>query len=226
MGCILLTIGALVFLLTRRSTTPQQSTDPPIKAVIGSLPPKILLAEVQNDPPLADSTQVPTPIATTNTDPQLIVDRSDSFEESLRLRERLRVRALPQWQDAGGTHYPFLISTPSESELQEMRALANSAFEDFGVAEQQKVDEARNAILKQWTDFKDKLRYVDIIVPPNDKANLQVVQCDIASEDKLKKISKSNPNMIVPTGRNMEMLTIINSEAGWRYSHLLHTSAE
>jgi len=60
-----------------------------------------------------------------------------------------------------------------------MRALAQSEFEDFGVAEQKKINAERNAILKQWTDFKDNLRFVDIIVPPIDTASLRVIQTDI-----------------------------------------------
>lgn len=223
--CVGLVIGVSAFFLLRKSTNSRRAADPPNETAV-AVPPKILLEEVENVPPTAASTQLPTPVVPKNTDPQLIVDRSHSFEESLRLRERLRVRALPQWEDDRGTHYPFLISQPSESELQEMRALANSTFEDFGPAEQQQINEARNAILKQWTDFQNSFRYVDILVPKKDNANLQVVQSDIAGEESLKKISKSNPNMVIPTGGKMEMLTITNSGVGWRYSHLLHTSAE
>jgi hypothetical protein len=224
--CGVLAILAIAVLLTRQGTTPQQFASQASPAVRTSPPviPGAVPTEASTSP--NDNTQLPETAAEKSTDPQLTVERVRSFEESLRIRERLRVRALPQWEDAGGAHYPFIIIPPSESELQEMRALAQSEFEDFGDAEQQKINAERNAILKQWTDFKDNLRFVDIIVPPIDTASLRVIQTDIEGEEKLKSFSESNPNKVIALGRNMEILTIINSEVGWRYSHLLHTVAE
>lgn len=227
-GCIVLALGIVVFLLTRKNTTPQQVSHLPNKGVFvpGPLESTLDTSPSDTKPVPSDSIQPPASDVDKRADPQLVVERVKSFEESLRLRERLRVRALPQWEDTVGTHYPHLISPPTDTEMQEMRALANSAFEDFGAAEQQEMNEARTKLLEEWADFKDNLRYVDIMVPKNDNTSVQVIISDIANEQKLNRISESNPNIILATGRHMEMRTIDNSSVGWRYSHLLHTSPE